>query len=288
MRAVLRGNRSKSRPIIAENWARISSGTYDENAMKRNFAACAMSVVFLGCSTHHWAEVESSRLPPPSSQPVLHTSRIIIDVSPGTEENQCVVNEKHHPVCFYNVRPSLQAGLARNLWPSFPEVVVGAGNTAGPKDYVLQVDVTLDALPPDDEGPGWSAGVRGRYRLLRAGVVLKEETTASRSRAHFPYGGPLGQGATEAMDATILHIAESLFQVEEAQPDEPATLPQVAARAFTPHAESNSNTLVSSLATTNSKAAATSLAPRPRLTQEPSKSADRSAVDSAPLAKTNN
>jgi hypothetical protein len=91
-----------------------------------------------------------------------------------------------------------------------------------------------------------------------------EETTASRSRSHFPYGGPLGQGATEAMDATIQHIAQSLFQVEETRPDEPAALPQVAARNFTPPAQAK---------TSQSSSSATL---KPRLDQ---------AATAAPLAK---
>ena len=256
--------------VFAKNWAGIISRTYDESVVKRNCAVAALSISLLGCSTHHWAEVESSRLPPPSTQPILHTSRLIIDVSRSTGENQCVVDEQHHPVCFYNIRPALETGLARNLWPSFPEVIAGASNLAGPMDYVLQVEVTLDALAPDGEGPGWAAGVRGRYRLLRAGTVLMEETTASRSRSHFPYGGPLGQGATEAMDATIQHIAQSLFQVEETRPDEPAALPQVAARNFTPPARTKTSQ-------SSSSTASSSTALKPRLDQ---------AATAAPLAKT--
>ncbi len=189
-------------------------------------------LLLAGCSTHHWAPVETSQLPPPPGPVVRHTTRIVVDVQPGTEANQCVVYQKHHPICFYNVRPALEQSLTRSLWPSFPEIIVGAADSARPGDYVLQVDLLLDALPPDNQGPGWSAGARGRFRLLRDGQVLSEQTTASRSRSHFAYGAPLGEGASEALDATVQHIAKAVFQVPEHKPDQPLLLPQVASRSF--------------------------------------------------------
>lgn len=218
------------------------AGSKSKDAMKPfSLFAGIFFLVLAGCSTHHWAEVEASTLPPPDGPLVRHTSRVIIDVNQSTQETQCVVYERHHPVCFYNVRPALEAGLARSLWPSFPEVLVGKASDAGPMDYVLQIDLELDALPPDEMGPGWSAGVRGRFRLMRGDEVLSEETTASRSRAHFAYGAPLGQGATEAFDATIHHIAGRVFSVPESRPDEPVPLPQVASRSFA-HSPSPSDT----------------------------------------------
>src|SRR5690348_16216031 len=70
-----------------------------------------------GCTTHHWAEVQSSQLPPPESQAVRHSSRVIVTLSSETQEPQCVVGERMHPVCFYNLRPALERGLVRSLWP---------------------------------------------------------------------------------------------------------------------------------------------------------------------------
>ena len=198
-------------------------------------------LALMGCSTHHWAAVEINPLPPPAQESVRHTNRLIVEITSETPETQCVVYERHHPICFYNVRPALKAGLTRSLWPSFPEVVVGRLDSAQPGDYVLQVDVELDALPPDDHGPGWSAGARSRFRLLQDGKVLAEETTASRSRAHFAYGAPLGEGATEAVDATIEHVAKAVFVVPESHPEVREPLPKVASQSFTtskrtPHA----------------------------------------------------
>lgn len=190
------------------------------------------------CSTHHWAEVASSRLPPPPGPRELHTSRLVVDVTELTEETQCVVYEKYSPVCFYNVRKALEEGLARGLWPSFPEVTFGPAEDARPGDYVLQVEVILDALPPDEAGPGWSAGVRGRYRLMQDGQVRKEETLSSRSRADLPYGAPLGTGATDVVDAAIVHIVSATSAAEERNPYRPTPLPAVAARDMTAPAKS--------------------------------------------------
>ncbi len=183
-----------------------------------------------GCSTHHWAPVETSELPPPPGEKVLHTDRLVVQVTNGSPENQCVVYKDNHPICFYNVDKALSTGLLRSLWPSFPEVVLGSAKDVGPSDYLLQVEVTLDALPPDESGPGWSAGARSRYRLFRGGKVISEQTMASRSRAHFAYGAPLGEGATEVLDATIVHLAQVVSKVPESRPDTPVPLPAVAAR----------------------------------------------------------
>lgn len=171
-----------------------------------------------------------SQLPPPPGEKVLHTDRIVVHLTSEAAETQCVAYDRYHPVCFYNIRSALEEGLARGLWPSFPDVIMGAPKDAGPSDYLLQVEVTLDALPPDDAGPGWSAGARSRFRVLREGKIIAEETLASRSRAQFPYGTPLGEGATEVIDATILHVAQAVSQIPESRPDEPKPLPRVAAR----------------------------------------------------------
>lgn len=191
------------------------------------------SALSLGCSTRHWAGVSESQLPPPQGDRVLHTDRLIVQMRSESPSTQCVAYEKYRPVCFHNIRDAVENGLARGLWPAFPEVVVGSPLDVGPSDYLLQVEVTLDALPPDEAGPGWSAGARSRFRLLREGKVLAEETVASRSRAQFPYGAPLGEGATEVVDATILHMASIVSQVPELRPDKPALLPKIASSPVT-------------------------------------------------------
>jgi hypothetical protein len=180
------------------------------------------------CTTHHWAEVATSSLPPPAGRKVLHTSPLYVHVVESTDQTQCLVHEEYRPICYYNVRPAIEEGLVHSLWPAFPEVGIGSAERAAPGAYVLEVDLNLDALPPDASGPGWSAGVRGRYRLLRDGQVRFEGTLATRSRAEFPYGAPLGTGASEAMDAALQHIAQEISQVEETRPDPITPLPRVA------------------------------------------------------------
>jgi hypothetical protein len=190
--------------------------------------------LFLGalpaCTTHHWAEVANSTLPPPAGPKVLHTTRLHVHVLPSTGQTQCLSHQDYRPLCYFNVRPAIEAGLERNLWPAFPEVALGQVEQAEPGDYVLEVDLDMDALPPDASGPGWSAGVRGRYRLLRDGQTRFEGTLATRSRAEFPYGAPLGTGASEAMDAALQHIAREISQVEESQPAPDSPLPRVSSR----------------------------------------------------------
>ena len=197
-------------------------------------AAWLLLPIFLGalpaCTTHHWAEVATSTLPPPAGPKVLHTSRLHVHVLPSTGQTQCLTHQDYRPICYFNVRPAIEAGLEQNLWPAFPEVALGQLEQAEPGDYVLEVDLDMDALPPDASGPGWSAGVRGRYRLLRDGQTRFEGTLATRSRAEFPYGAPLGTGASEAMDAALQHIASEISQVEESRPAPESPLPRVSSR----------------------------------------------------------
>lgn len=164
-------------------------------------------------------------------------------------------HEDHHPVCYFNVRPAIEAGLVQNLWPAFPKVTVGHPERAAPSDYVLEVDLALDALPPDAGGPGWSAGVKGRYRLLRDGGTVFEGTLATRSRGEFPYGAPLGTGASEAMDAALQHIAREVSRVEETRPNPVTPLPRVASRVVPVRSGTNS--------TSSSVAEKATLAPAP-------------------------
>lgn len=208
---------------------RDSSSSLSLRRLLFTSALTAAGAASLGCSTHHWARVETSQLPPPPGEKVLHTDRLLVSISEKAAQTQCVAYERFHPVCFYNIREALESGLARSLWPSFPDVVVGSPKDARPSDYLLQLEITLDALPPDDAGPGWSAGARSRFRVIREGKVIAEETLASRSRAHFPYGTPLGEGATEVIDATVLHVANAVSNIPESRPDEPKPLPRVAA-----------------------------------------------------------
>jgi hypothetical protein len=101
-------------------------------------------------------------------------------------------------------------------------------------DYVLTLDVTLNAQAPDGDGPGWSAVAAGGFRLSRDGKILHEERLGSRSRPAFAYGSALGVGAGEVVDAFAAHVAQVLGAVAEERPLLPAPLPAVVAEVLTP------------------------------------------------------
>ena len=189
-----------------------------------------------GCMQHHEAKVQSALLPPPGTTPVQHTGKLWVELGNATWENQCRSPQGQRLLCFDGVRRAAFGALERSLWTSFPEVALRDGDVPQTGDYVLTLDVTLDALPPDAEGPGWSAQAAGGFRLSRDGKVLHEERLGSRSRAAFPYGSALGVGAGEVVAAFAVHVAEVLGAVAEDRPLPRAPLPAVVAEVLTPPA----------------------------------------------------
>ena len=165
-----------------------------------------------------------------------HTGRLWVELGTDTWENQCRTPKGQRMLCFDGVRRATFGALQRSLWTSFPAVALREGDTLAPGDYVLTLDVTLNAQAPDAEGPGWSAVAAGGFRLSRDGKVLHEERLGSRSRPAFAYGGALGVGAGEVVDAFASHIAEVLSGVAEDRPLRAAPLPAVVAEILTPGA----------------------------------------------------
>lgn len=208
--------------------------------MARRFSSAVLFVgaSALACSTSHWAEVKSIEGPPPPGQRSLHTGRLFVSLDRSISEIQCVRIDRYRPVCFHNLRSSLEAALSKNFWSSFPETIIGSSKDATERDYVLEVHFAFETLPPGD-GPGWSTGAKSHYRLLRAGEVLHEETLASRSRADYAYGTPLGEGATDTLDAIAQHIVLRVSQVPEFEPCAPRPLPAVATRPIVTKAQSD-------------------------------------------------
>jgi hypothetical protein len=201
----------------------------------RSFVASALSCVSLaGCLQHHSAKVQTALLPPPSATPVLHTGKLWVELGSATWENQCRSLKNQRLLCFDGVRRAAFNALSRSLWTSFPEVALRDGDRLETGDYILTVDVTIDAVPPDAEGPGWSALGAGGFRLSRDGKVVREERLGSRSRAAFPYGTALGVGAGEVVGAFAAHIAEVLGAIPEERPLPMAPLPAVMAEVVTP------------------------------------------------------
>jgi hypothetical protein len=157
-----------------------------------------------------------------------------VELGEATWENQCRTPRAQRLLCFDGVRRAAFGAIERSVWTSFPQVALREGHALLPGDYLLQLDVTLDAAPPDAEGPGWSAVASGGFRLSRDGKVLHEERLGSRSRATFAYGSALGVGAGEVVSAFAAHVAQVLGAVPEEHPLQPSPLPAVIAEVLTP------------------------------------------------------
>ena len=192
------------------------------------------SILLGGCMQNHEAKVQTALLPPPSASPVQHTGRLWVELGSATWENQCRTPKGQRMLCFDGVRRSALGALERSLWTSFPEVALRDGDALQAGDYVLTLDVPLNAQAPDADGPGWSAVAAGGFRLSRDGKILHEERLGSRSRPAFAYGSALGVGAGEVVDAFAAHVAEVLGAVAEERPLRPAPLPAVVAEVLTP------------------------------------------------------
>lgn len=197
-------------------------------------AFAVVSVLLAGCMQHHEAKVQTALLPPPSATPIQHTGKLWVELGEATWENQCRTPKGQRMVCFDGVRRAAFGALERSLWTSYPDVQLRNGDKLETGDYLLTLDVTVNALPPDAEGPGWSALAAGGFRLSRDGKVLHEERLGSRSRAAFAYGAALGVGAGEVVDAFAAHVAEVLAGVAEDRPLRAAPLPAVVAEVLTP------------------------------------------------------
>ena len=195
----------------------------------------ALALCLLGGCMHHDAQVRTASLPTPSASPVQHTGRLWVELGDATWEHQCREPEGQREVCFSGVRRAAFRALTRSLWNSFPEVALREGDTIPVGDYLLKLDVTVDALPPDrTERPGWSALATGAFELSRDGQVLRSEKLGSRSRADFGYGSALGVAAGEVVDAFALHVAEVLGSIPEDRPFPPVPLPAVMAEVLMP------------------------------------------------------
>jgi hypothetical protein len=195
-----------------------------------------VSFLLAGCMQHHEAKVQTAMLPPPSAAPVQHTGKLWVELGDATWEYQCREPKSQRMLCFDGVRRAAFGALERSLWTSFPDVALRNGDKLEAGDYLLTLDITINALPPDADGPGWSALAAGGFRLTRDGKVLHEERLGSRSRAAFAYGGALGVGAGEVVDAFAAHVAEVLGSVAEERPLRAAPLPAVVAEVLTPAA----------------------------------------------------
>jgi len=184
-------------------------------------------LALLGCG--HTAEVQRSQLPPLPDPITRHAGRLVIQLTAeGVPDSQCIAYEQYQTLCFTGVRTAIEDALADLLWPSFPEVKVRRhGDELEAGDYLVQVELKLDALPPDASRYGWSAAAKGRWRVVRDGLPLEGQSLSTRSRGDFAYGSGLGQGAGEVVDAVAAHIAGVVVRLPESAPRQPVLLPPV-------------------------------------------------------------
>jgi len=208
-----------------------------------------------GCNLEHHAPLRSAELPALAPS-VLHSNRLWIEVAERMPENDCVAPGNARLLCFERLRTTVGTALTRSLWSSFPGVDLLGSKSAPPGDYVLHVDLDLEALPPDASAPGWSAGARGQWRLERNGQTLAGEQVASRSRTEFAYGAPLGVGASEVIDAIAVRIGMTLGGIPETRLVEPVPLPEVATAPLAPSTQVTSSATTAPAAAVQAKTAA--------------------------------
>ena len=161
-----------------------------------------------------------------------HPARIHVQLpEAATADAQCVAYEGYQTLCFTGIRDALEAALSDLLWPSYREVRVRHhGDELERGDYLLQVELTLDALPPDATRYGWSAAAKGRWRIVRDGLPIKGEALSTRSRGDFAYGSGLGDAAGEVVEAVAAHIAQIVARLPEPKVVPPVLLPPVVAK----------------------------------------------------------
>ena len=198
--------------------------------MRKTLAiAGAAALAAVACSHHHEARIVSADLPPPRGEMVKHTGRLLIETFP-TPDHQCVAHPGQLRLCFSGVRTAIGRSLERTLWPSFPDVhVKQKSDDVEAGDFLLLVDLRVDALEADATGPGWSAAVHGHWQLVRDGIPMARENVSSRSRAAYPYGHLLGAAAGEVLDAVTAHMASVVGELPETRPMRDVALPTVVA-----------------------------------------------------------
>jgi len=199
------------------------------------FSVSLLSLVvassMFGCVEQHRARVTPPLLAPPEKREVLHTGRLFIELDGYTADRQCSTPAGRRALCYERVQAALAGSLREVLWASFPYVGVrGRADELRPGDYLLLVSLAIEALPPGAHGAGWSAGVKGEYRLVRDGMPVTEAEFESRSRAEFAYGRPLGVAAGEVIGGLAAHLGQVLAEVPEPHQIVQQPLPVVVAK----------------------------------------------------------
>ncbi len=187
-----------------------------------------------GCWQSHEALVRAPRVEPPAAS-ARHSGRLWLELEPLTQDRQCVVpdaasnpaapgaelagddlTQATRPVCFGGIHDAVVSALKGALWASYPEVDVrGRTDELRPGDYLLLLDLKLDVAPPSADGPGWSAGVYGSWRLVRDGLPVRNGKLSERSPAELAYGRQLSLGAEVALRSAVVEIADAVSVAPE-------------------------------------------------------------------------
>jgi hypothetical protein len=188
-----------------------------------------LSALSISCAARHRAPVAAPDLPPmPAS--VRHSGKLWVELRGVTDDEQCVRPDGQLRLCFDGVHAALGRSLVSTAWTSFPAVKIRQrGDDLEPGDYLLLVSLELDPLPPDARSTGWAAAAHANWHLARDGMPLTSGVVASRSRAGFAYGRPLGIAAGEVIAAVGAHIADRLSKLPESKPSPDVPLPPVIA-----------------------------------------------------------
>jgi hypothetical protein len=156
---------------------------------------------------------------------------LFIELDGYTADRQCDKPARLRALCYEHVQDAVAGSLREVLWASFPYVGVrGRADELRPGDYLLLVSLSIETLPPGAHGAGWSAAVKGQYRLVRDGMPVTEAEFESRSRAEFAYGRPLGVAAGEVVGGLAAHLGQVLAELPEPHQIVQQPLPAVVAK----------------------------------------------------------
>jgi hypothetical protein len=199
--------------------------------VSESLLSLVVGLSLFGCVEQHHARVTPPLLAPPEKRDVLHTGRLFIELEGYTADRQCDKPAGLRALCYERVQAALAGSLRDVLWPSFPQVGVrGHADELRPGDYLLLISLAIETVPPGAHGAGWSAGVRGQYRLVRDGMPVTEAEFESRSRAEFAYGRPLGVAAGEVIGGLAAHLGQVLAELPEPHQIVVQPLPAVVAK----------------------------------------------------------
>ncbi len=180
-----------------------------------------------GCNLEHRAPLRSAELPP-LAPTVLHANRLWIDVAERMPENDCVAPANARLLCFE--RPAQHP--RRRAHPLALDQLPGRGSGHAASQpgrlRAARRSRSRGAAPRIQTAPAGPPAHAANGAWNATEKTLAGEQVASRSRADFAYGAPLGDGASEVIAAIAVRIGMTLGGVPESRVLMPVPLPAVA------------------------------------------------------------